>query len=157
MTRDVVADLAVIAGASEAEPFTRWTIRPEPAQITAEHLDPLARGATALRQQLRSSEVGVRGVQVLGDLEKTTTSAARNLAVARALSWIPSGLLAIVAALAVSRVMRLLAITRETEMLQLLGRGATGGQVLFANLVEVGVVALTGSLAGSGQIGRAHV
>ena len=150
VTRDVVADPAVIAGASEAEPFARWTIRPEPARITAEHLDPLARGATALRQQLRSSEVGVRGVQVLGDLEKTTTSAARNLAVARALSWIPSGLLAIVAALAVSRVTRLLAITRETETLQLLGRGATGGQVLFANLVEAGVVALTGSLAGSG-------
>ena len=34
--------------------------------------------------------------------------------------------------------------------MQLLGRGATGGQVLFANLVEAGVVALTGSLAGSG-------
>lgn len=149
-TRDVVADPAVIAGASEAEPFARWTIRPEPARITAEHLDPLARGATALRQQLRSSEVGVRGVQVLGDLEKTATAAARNLAVARALSWIPSGLLAIVAALAVSRVTRLLAITRETETLQLLGRGATGGQVLFANLVEAGVVALAGSLAGSG-------
>lgn len=150
VTRDVVADPAVIAGASEAEPFARWTIRPEPARIAAEHLDLLARGATALRQQLRSSEVGVRGVQVLGDLEKTATLAARNLAVARALSWIPSGLLAIVAALAVSRVTRLLAITRETETLQLLGRGATGGQVLFANLVEAGVVALAGSLAGSG-------
>lgn len=150
VTRDVVADPAVIAGASEAEPFARWMIRPEPARITAEHLDPLARGATALRQQLRSSEVGVRGVQVLGELEKTATAAARNLAVARALSWIPSGLLAIVAALAVSRVTRLLAITRETETMQLLGRGATGGQVLSANLVEAGVVALAGSFAGSG-------
>ena len=127
VTRDVVADPAVIAGASEAEPFARWMIRPEPARIAAEHLDALARGATVLRQQLRSSEVGVRGVQVLGDLEKTATAAARNLAVARALSWIPSGLLAIVAALAVSRVTRLLAITRETETMQLLGRGATGG------------------------------
>ena len=112
--------------------------------------DTLVNPTNHLRQQLRSSEVGVRGVQVLGDLEKTATAAARNLAVARALSWIPSGLLAIVAALAVSRVTRLLAITRETETLQLLGRGATGGQVLFANLVEAGVVALAGSLAGSG-------
>ena len=40
VTRDVVADPAVIAGASEAEPFARWTIRPEPARIAAEHLDP---------------------------------------------------------------------------------------------------------------------
>lgn len=151
----LVVPLEQVAALGEV-PFTRWTVQPDPEQVSPSDLPGIAEAASRLLQLLRGSEVDVRGLTVEGDLVPTAATAGRNLAAAQALGVIPVGLLLLVSVIAVVQIARLQATARAREVELLVARGAARGQLLRwsagESVLVVTLATTLGTLAALGVV-----
>ncbi|MGI5187874.1 hypothetical protein ACQEVI_07005 [Promicromonospora sp. CA-289599] len=133
----------------DTDPFARWTVVPDGATITPEHLPALAALAAEIERGLgEDTSVAPRGLTVVGTLDTTTADLAAALDAADAVALVPLCLLALVGLVALVQVARLLAATREGEVALLVSRGAAPGTVTAAAAVEGVLLALTAAAAG---------
>lgn len=131
-------------------PFVEWTVAPVVDEVRVGDLAPLAEAGRGLEPALtRVDGLAERGLTVDGDLPATADHAAHAAATVRTTGLVPVVLLALVAAVAVGQVVRLLVTARVGEVGVLVGRGADPARVVRWAAVEAAVVAGLGAVAGS--------
>lgn len=131
------------------DPFARWTVVPDVAALTPDHLPALAALAGEVERLLgEDAAVAPRGLTVTGTLDVTAAGLDDALRAADAVALVPLCLLALVGLVALVQVARLLAATREGEVALLVSRGAAPGTVTAAAAVEGALLAVTASAAG---------
>jgi len=148
-------------------PFVEWTVRPLTDSVEVDDLRRLADAGGGLEPALaRVDDLAVRGLTVDGGLPVTAVRAAQAAATIRTAGLVPVVLLALVAAVAVHQVVRLLVGARAGDVAMLVSRGAEGARLVRWAAAEVAVVALTGcavgaaaalAVAGGGRAGSALV
>ncbi|WP_136518801.1 FtsX-like permease family protein [Cellulomonas telluris] len=148
-------------------PFVEWTVRPVVAAAGVDDLRRLADAGAALEPVLaRADGLAVRGLTVEGDLPATAARAAQAATTVRTAGLVPVLLLAVVAAVAVGQVVRLVVRVRGGEVGVLLGRGADPARLVRWAAAEAAAVAGAGAVvggvsavlvAGGGRPDPAHV
>ncbi|MCC2592785.1 ABC transporter permease [Tessaracoccus sp. OS52] len=128
--------------------FVVWVVAPDVGSILPGHLGALADGAAEATRVAVAADLTGRGVTVEGDLAPIARAAAARWASARALAWVPLGVLFVITVIAVAQVAALLAAAREREVHLLLARGARPAQLLWAEAAESTAVTGAGTLVG---------
>lgn len=135
---------------ASSTPFVTWTLAPRMAAIEPADLGVLAAGSERLRVVLRDDDaVAIRGLTVDGALGQTARSAHEALRAAQAVAGVPVTLLALVSLVALVQVARLIAATRDGEVVLAVSRGASPRQVTGAATVEAVVLGVLAAAAGS--------
>ena len=131
-------------------PFVEWTVRPVADAVEVDDLRRLADVGGGLEPALaRVDDLAVRGLTVDGGLPATAARAVQAAATVRTAGLVPVVLLALVAAVAVHQVVRLVVAARAGDVGVLVSRGADGARLVRWAAAEVAVVALTGGAVGA--------
>ncbi len=136
--------------AASGSPFIRWVVVPDGATIKPAQLPMLAERAQSAAKAVKDADVSGRGLVVTGDLAPTAEQAARDSASGDAFGFLPVSVLILIAVVGLTQVAGLLSASREPEESLLVARGASLRQILGVAAGESLLVALLGSVVGTG-------